>query len=228
MQAVPAVALERSNISDAAAAAVRAMIVEGLLVAGERINEVKLAVGLGVSRTPLREALARLAAEGALINRPHFGYFVHPLTLEEFRQIYPMRALLDPEALRLAGLPSTARLASLRKLNRQLSTARSVEQTIARDNSWHLELIADCPNKVLLELIEQFMARTRRYEIALMREKSNVEGTMNKHERILDSLHAGDLERACTLLKQNMQGGSPIIEAWLRSRDAETSPGKNK
>src|SRR5690349_21308913 len=106
--------LSRDNLSDQAAGLVRTMIVNGELPAGHRINEVHLALRLGVSRTPLREALAGLEREGALTSVPRIGWFVRPLTLDEFRQIYPIRGLLDPEALRLAGLPSPDLLKRLR------------------------------------------------------------------------------------------------------------------
>src|SRR2546421_11300111 len=99
----------RDNISDSVAAELRRRIVDCRLPAGERINEVHLSQQLGVSRTPLREALARLAHEGALETIPRIGYFVRPLTREEFEQIYSIRPILDPEALRLAGLPSPDR-----------------------------------------------------------------------------------------------------------------------
>lgn len=213
------VPIERANISETLAATLRAMIVDGRLVAGERINEVQLSEQLGVSRTPLREALSRLAAEGALFSRPRIGYFVGALTLEEFRQIYPIRALLDPEALRLAGIPSPAQLDSLERMNRRLGASRTVEQVIARDDEFHLELVGACPNRVLLDLIRQFMERTRRYEIALMREEINVKHTVRTHVRILAALRSRDLSRACRILKQSMEGGSPIIERWLRARE---------
>jgi hypothetical protein len=106
-------ALVRPNLSGPVADRLREMIVDNRLQAGERINEVHLSARLGVSRTPLREALIRLEAEGALASFPRSGFFVRPLTLAEFEQIYPMRALLDPEALRLAGLPSPKRLERL-------------------------------------------------------------------------------------------------------------------
>src|SRR5436309_2715334 len=108
-----AIAIVRDNISDAVAIELRNMIVDGHLPAGERINEVHLSKQLGVSRTPLREALARLTQEGALRQVPRIGYFVRALTLEEFEQIYAIRPLLDPEALRLAGLPSSGRMERL-------------------------------------------------------------------------------------------------------------------
>src|SRR4051812_50184921 len=94
--------LHRANVSESVAAAVRAMIVDGRLAEGERINEVRLSEALGVSRTPLREALTRLAAEGALTSSPGLGYRVRPLTVEEFEQLYDIRPILDPEALRMA------------------------------------------------------------------------------------------------------------------------------
>lgn len=209
--------VERGNISAAAADAVRAMIVDGRLGAGDRINEVHLSQQLGVSRTPLREALSGLVAEGALIAKPRLGYFVRPLTLEEFEQIYDIRPLLDPEALRLAGIPDAKRIARLEKLNADLARAKGL-RAIAIDDAWHMELLANCPNRVLIEMIENIIVRTRRYELALMREQKNVGVATEDHERIMTALKAGDLAAACAALKRNMQSGREPIVAWLKTR----------
>jgi DNA-binding GntR family transcriptional regulator len=212
--------LERPNISESLVVTLREMIVDGALAAGERINEVRLAASLGVSRTPLREALGYLVAEGALTVVPRLGYFVCSLTLEEFQQIYPIRGILDPEALRLAGLPSVQRLRQLETLNQRLSQTLEVEKVLTLDDAWHLELLADCPNQVLIDLIKQFIRRTRRYEIALMRERSNVSATSNDHEKVLDALRARDLSAACQALRLNMESGSEPIIAWLKARES--------
>lgn len=211
---------KRGNISEAAADAVRAMIVDGRLAAGDRLNEVHLAAQLGVSRTPLREALSGLVAEGALVARPRLGYFVRPLSLEEFEQIYDIRPLLDPEALRLSGIPPAKRLARLEKLNADLRNAKGV-RAIEIDDAWHMELIAECPNKVLIDLIQSFIVRTRRYELALMREQASVATAIGDHDRILAALKAGDLEGACAALKRNMQSGRETIVVWLKARAAQ-------
>ena len=218
MQSV--VPLKRENISEAVAASLRAMIVDGRLEGGERINEVRLSEALGVSRTPLREALSRLAAEGALTSTPNLGYFVRPLTLEELDQAYDIRPILDPEALRLAGLPSPARIERLEALNRQLAQAQDPEQCIAIDDEWHLELLAECPNRILVELIQNIIVRTRRYELALMRETANVARATDDHQWVIDALRRGDLDGACAALKRNMQSGKAPLVAWLKSRDA--------
>ncbi|HEV7922932.1 MAG TPA: GntR family transcriptional regulator [Thermoanaerobaculia bacterium] len=222
MQSAAPLALVRDNISDTLVVELRNRIVDGRLPPGERINEVHLAQEIGVSRTPLREALARLAHEGALRAVPRIGWSVRPLTLEEFEQLYPLRALLDPEALRLAGIPSRERLDHLRDLNEQLGRTRDADEAIALDDAWHLDLLSDCPNQVLLGLIEQFMHRTRRYELALMREQKNVSTAAASHKAILSALHRRNLKGACAGLRLNLQQGSAPIVAWLQAREKET------
>jgi DNA-binding GntR family transcriptional regulator len=216
-----AFASERSNLSTELSVRLRKMIVDGELPAGGRINEVHLSALLGVSRTPLREALTTLAQEGALASVPRIGWFVRPLTLDEFEQIYPIRSFLDPEALRLAGCPSAHRLRRLRKINDRIvaEPEPEPEAIISLDDEWHMTLLETCPNTVLLDLIRQFMWRTRRYELALMREGENVSVAIGGHERIIAALDRGDLEGACTALRKNMATGSRPISDWLRSRE---------
>ncbi len=210
--------LERVSTTGAVADRVRSMIADGVLAAGDRINEVHLARALGVSRTPLREALARLAPEGAVGHAPHIGYHVKPLTLEEFEPLYAMRAILDPAALEAAGVPSAVWIHELWTLNAQLEASTDVTETLNLDDAWHRELVAGCPNFILLDLIEQFMLRTRRYEVALMREQPQVAAAVEEHRRILRALEEGDLARACAALRDNMTRGAEPMRAWLKGR----------
>lgn len=209
--------LERTNISAGAANAIRDLIATGQLGEGQRVNEVHLAEQLGVSRTPLREALNRLAAEGALIVKPKRGMFVRPLTLEEFDQIYAIRPLIEPEALRLAGVPNAARLTRIEAINAKLKAAKG-EAAIAIDDEWHMALIATCPNQVLLDIIANMIERTCRYELALMREAKNVATATGEHEAVMAALRKGDLEAACAALKQNLTTGRAPIVKWLQER----------
>jgi DNA-binding GntR family transcriptional regulator len=213
--------LNRPNISESTVVLLRKMIVDGVLPAGERVNEVHLAKTLGISRTPLREALGRLVAEGALTIVPRYGYYVCPLTLDEFQQIYQIRPILDPEALRLAGILSAERLDYLDEINQKIIEAADAEEIINLDDMWHLELLAGCPNRVLVDLIEQNIRRTRRYEMALMRERQNVRAASDEHQQIISALRAGNLEAACDALRRNMQSGFEPIAVWLKARESE-------
>jgi DNA-binding GntR family transcriptional regulator len=208
----------RLNISDALANTLRDMIFDGRLAPGERINEVRLAAQLGFSRTPLREALSMLVAEGALSSLPRRGFFVRKLTAEEIKNIYPLRQLLDPEALRLSGVPEKTRLGKLETLNERIFKADKAKDRIKLDDQWHLMLVEDCPNPVLVDLIRQFIRRTRRYELAYSGEERNVRTAYQEHKKIIRALGRGDMDNACRWLKQNMtSAGEPILR-WLESR----------
>ncbi len=208
------------SLVDEVADAIRALILDGTLEAGARINEVHLAERLSVSRTPLREAMGRLVAEGAIRARPRHGHYVKAMTVAEFQEVYAIRPLLDPEALRLAGLPDRARLARLAALNNQLLETRDAEEIVTLDDAWHRMLLADCPNHELTALIDSMMLRTRRYELAYMREVSAARQAATGHGAIIFQLGAGNLDGACAALRENLVTALPPITAWLKSRPA--------
>ena len=196
----------------------RERILSGTIAAGARLNEVMLSDEIAVSRTPLREGLLSLSAEGMVESRPRRGFFVKPFTLEEFDGLYALRPLLDPEALRLSGRPDAADLQTLRDLNEKFVTAASAFEAVMADEAFHYALISNCPNKVLLDLIGQIMLRTRRYELALFRETDAVYSASGEHAAILDALEAGEMKRAIELLADNMRSGAEPIRAWLSKR----------
>ena len=213
--------VRRTNISGDVADQIRHMIADGVLPAKSRINEVHLSRQLGVSRTPLREALATLVSEGALENRPRIGNFVRPLTRDEFESIYSIRPILDVEALRLSGVPAKADIDHLVELNEKLRDAKSARTRIARDDDWHLLLVKNCGNQVLLDLIRQFIFRTRRYEIAYLRNSNNAGTAYDEHLAIIHALQNDDLPGACEGLKQNLTSGvNPILD-WLDSLEEQ-------
>lgn len=217
--------IDRANLSEVVAESVRNRIIEGLVEPGERLNEVHLANELQVSRTPVREALTRLASEGFVTALPRRGFFVADLDDEEIEQLYKIRAILDPAALELGGLPGREALDELDRINRRiLATRGDPSRTVDVDDEWHIKLLAHCPNQILLDLIRQFMARTRPYEHAYMRETSNVEVVVREHRKIQRFLSDGDLEGACGALFRNMQSAvAPLLE-WRRTqRELDTT-----
>lgn len=208
----------RPNISAQLANRLRDMIFDGELQPGERINEVHLAARLGVSRTPLREALSMLASEQALDSLPRRGFFVRPLTRKEFEDIYPMRALLDPEALRLSGIPSEDGFRRLERINEKIRAEKNIKRRVTLDDRWHLELVANCKNQVLIDLIKLFMRRFRRYGLAFSREWKVLETANREHIEIMEALKAGNLGQACKWLRRNLTSEKQPILEWLDER----------
>lgn len=130
-----------------------------------------------------------------------------------------MRAILDPAALRLAGIPGPERLQRLRDINQELAHAVTAAEAVRLDDEWHFELLGECTNKILLGYIAQVTWRTRRYELGLMRRPPNVRRSTREHRKILSALKAGALEDACHQLSANMSSGKEPILAWLRERE---------
>lgn len=194
---------------------VRRMIDFGELSAGDRVNEVAVSEALGVSRTPLREALNRLAASHVVEVRPRHGFFVPPLSKEELLHAYRVRPILDCAALELAGLAAAARLEELETLNRRYLAARAVDRRIDLDDRFHLALVESCGNPVLLDLIRAMMDRTRRYEAAYLARQSSFSRSGVEHDAILGALRAGDLPGAREALRINLTSGLEPMAQWL-------------
>jgi DNA-binding GntR family transcriptional regulator len=184
--------------------------VSGELPAGSRINEVQVAAALGVSRTPLREALTRLSGE-LVEARPKHGFYVRPMSGEELGELYAIRVRLDPWALRLAGLPDPATIDELEAINGALARVTDASAAIERDDAWHLRLLAHCPNRVLLGLIRQMMWRTQRYEHVYFSDPANRATAVREHAKLIAMLRAQDLEAACGWLTTNMSTAVPVL-----------------
>lgn len=192
------------------------MVADGILSPGERINEVNVAKDLEVSRTPLREALYRLSTDGFVENRPRRGFFVQKLDEDTVRQLYQIRAILDPAALESAGIPPGRALDRLDELNREIGgSAGDVERTIDLDDQWHLQLIDGCSNRVLIALIRTFMLRTRPLERAYVRQHPVVRSIVREHDEIIRRLREEDLSAAVAALRRNMESGIQPILRWL-------------
>ncbi|MEX2608448.1 MAG: GntR family transcriptional regulator [Gemmatimonadota bacterium] len=201
------------------AGTLREMIADGHLVAGERVAEEVLARSLEVSRTPLREALARLAADGFVEHRPRFGFYVQTLDAGTVRQLFQVRAALVPAALALAGLPDHATRKRLRLLTRDMRRARGdPETTMDMDNEWLLALLSKCANRLLLDLIERVTQRIRPAARAYLRQDGGMEAAFLRiHERVGADLARRDLDLALATLRQEMRAATERIVAWLEA-----------
>src|SRR5206468_9867548 len=116
--------IDRRRLGDLAYEEVRKRIVNGDFPMGSRLNEVRLANDLGVSRAPVREALRRLSEEGLVVERPHLGAVVRELYASSMIDLYNVRAALERLAIRLATRQQMD-TKPLRALIRRMSTAAS-------------------------------------------------------------------------------------------------------
>lgn len=200
---------------------VRQLIVTGGLAGGSRINETHLAQRLHVSRTPVREALRRLAGEGAVVSMPNLGFFVAEMSAAELNEVYVLRPQLDVVALRLGGPPSGATLAQMRGVNEKLAKARQAAEAVDLDDQWHRLLLSRCTNTTLLDFIDRLIERTRRYELLLFENEAQRITASDQHAEIMDALEAGDAESACAMLAGNLTRGAAPLRSRIEARASE-------
>lgn len=199
---------------------VRRLLLAGLLhgdpAPGSGINEAELAARLGVSRTPLREALLDLEREGMIAIAPGRGFSVRPLTARDVEEIYPI--LYSLETLALAQIPTHAasRLKELERLNTRLEAARNdADRALALDREWHATLLADSSNRRLLGLLDSLKNQAYRYEFAFMRYSGKVISSVRQHRDIVRALRRGDSDAASALLKANWIVSLEFLRPWL-------------
>ena len=199
--------IPRRTLRDEVSTRLRERLVRGQLPPGERINESTLSRELGVSRTPLREALLQMEKEGLVASEPAKGMVARPLTTREVREVYPMLGTLEGLALRSCGEQWEAALAELSALLGELADARTADAARELDNRWHGLLLAQCPNERLLEMIGMLRRITQRYWLVLLAVEWPFGDSVAQHQAVLDDLAQGDLQAASLRLEAHWAAG---------------------
>lgn len=201
-------------------------IQRGDLPGGTRIRDADLAIQLGVSRTPVREALLRLAREGVLETSMGHGFRVRPLEPTEIREVGAILGQLESLALRLSPAPSPARLDQLRDLDRRLERTRGdTSACLDLEDEWHRVLLQECPNRRLLDLITSLRQVPRRYLAAYMRDAGRISLSTQPHARILEALKEGARDSGAAVFDQQWRRGVAELEAWTSRGSGQAGSG---
>ena len=220
MMASPAPIIRRA-LRDEVYERVLARIHSGEFAPGTRLSDVALAEDLGVSRTPVREALLRLSRERIVAADLGHGFVVRPLVPDEVRDAYPILWTLEGLALRLSPTLPSETVAALDALTASMENAGVDWDALLRlDREWHALLLSRCPNEPLLTMIETLKNNLVRYERAYMQEAGNVRQSVSHHARVTAALADGDVDAAVEWLEHNWRYGmSAVLDSIERSRD---------
>lgn len=208
---------DTGTLGQSAYAQLRGMILAGALPAGTRLQEQALAEQLGVSRTPVREAIGRLSAEG-LVTRPNGGApVVHKISVGEVMEILHIRRLLECEAARQAatGQPPVERFLALRnRIERFLQGEKpNADIHLAVDEELH-DLIAATSGSVLLrELVSMLKLKTRMFDKGSIPER--FEPGCEEHIAIIDAILARDPARAEERMRLHLEHARGAILSHL-------------
>jgi len=212
-----AITLDRAR--DKIGAALRSMIVSRELAPDAKLEEIDLARRLGVSRTPVREALIALEKDGLVRSRPNHGFTVVRANAESVLETYPIIGALEAAALELSATRSKGLAADLHALNDRLSRETRKRQQYDLDHGFHARLARDCGNPRLLELLAVEHDRARRFDGAHRRGTADQSGSCADHARIADALARGETGAAAQAVRDHWIRGIDVVLKWFDTAD---------
>ena len=195
------------SLAERAYVAIRRLIVTLDLEPGSVINERELVERLAIGRTPVREALRRLAQEGLVEVYPRRGMFVTDVDVRRLAQLSEVRAVLEPEAARLAAerLADTGR-AELEELVRELDADELDEQALmALDERIHRAVYRWARNDLLEATLEQYYVLALRIWTIALDRRHELHDAVQEHHALLEAIRDGDGERAAATMRAHVE-----------------------
>ncbi|MGA9244378.1 MAG: GntR family transcriptional regulator [Silvibacterium sp.] len=190
---------------------IRGSILAGQLKPGSKIIESRLAASLGISRTPLREALLHLEREGLVRSDLRRGFTVEPLSPREVRETYPVLATLECYAVRTNAAFVSPLLPDLERLNVQFRRASSAQRALELDTRWHDTLTSPSNNSRLAGLMASLRRAIRRYELIYMSDVALLPTSAAQHNAIIDALKKNDTKVALEAIEANYVLGMHVL-----------------
>lgn len=206
--------------SDLAYVVVRDMIVDLRLPPGTVVNEQQLAAETGFGRMPVREAIARLAADRFVSVMPRRGTFVTPLGLGEVLEMFEAREAIESGVAHLAARRANgAEVAQLRALARAADEMRLGEETtrhLMADHAIHVHLAAIAGNGLLQEAVERLLQHTLRFWRSYWTTHDPRASIMLSHADLVDAVASGDPDAAAQSMRDHIGASRGMLQDAFR------------
>lgn len=228
-----------TTTSDLVVDSIREAILSGRLAPGETLVERRLAELLGVSKTPVREALITLAASGLVTVTPNRGAMVRAVSTDDVYKAYEVRLLMEPwavgRAVREGGLKSAtgakhevaagAARAALEDARRHLPDEDHVQLSLA-NRRFHRALYADCGNEIVVRQLDSLQELAALGAVALLWERWRTwRAEYDEHAEILKAVESGQAETAERLLRKHIRQSVRRLEPSRQPGDSSRQPG---
>ena len=223
------VAVDRKPLHGQAVALLRELIVAGDLAPGARLNERLLCERLSISRTPLREAMKTLAAEGLVQLLPNRGGIVATIDPQEIAELFRVMGALEALAGELACEHATeadvAEIAALHYQMRLHYARRERTEYFRYNQAIHEKIFEAARNSVLLDVYRKLSGRLRRARYAANLSNERWSSAMREHDEILDALSRRDARGLAALLDQHLRNKLEVVRQSLAQPSSSASTG---
>ena len=187
----------------------REAIITGELEPGERLMEIKLANELGVSRTPVREAIRKLELEGLVIMTARKGAEVAPINEKDLKEVLEIRKALEGLACQLACKNACEEdIKKLYKANEAVKKAvdsEDIEKITLTDVAFHEIIYAITDNERLVQMLHQLKEHIFRYRLEYIKEMKNRNNIVEEHDRIIEAIAEGNVRNAKREIERHIE-----------------------
>jgi DNA-binding GntR family transcriptional regulator len=204
--------------------AVREAIIDGVLRPGERLMESQLAEQLGVSRTPVREAIRKLELEGFVVMIPRKGAYVAGISLKDIADVFEVRAALEALATVLAAERITEE--ELEELERilvrkaEIIEQQEIELFIESDKKFHEILYRASRNQRLIQILTNLQDEVHRFRSVSLASPGRMRVALEEHRKVVEALADRDITRAEALAWEHIENAeNSLMEAVRKKGD---------
>ena len=201
----------------------REAILKGDLKPGERLMELQLASNLGVSRTPIREAIRMLEQEGLAVTTPRNGAEVAKMTLKDMEDVLEIRDALDELAVRIACQKITdeqlKQLEDVKELFEKNTQTNNVKNIAEADVSFHDVIYEATGNPKLVTLLNNLREQVYRYRVEYIKDPKNYPTLIAEHEAILDSLKNRDVKNAVEAMHVHVANQAEAVKMVIQEQE---------
>jgi DNA-binding GntR family transcriptional regulator len=202
--------------SDLAYQQIRQRILEGELAPETSLDQEALAEWLGLSTTPVREALRRLQSERLVVSRAHRDTVVAPLSVESVEQVYAVRLALDPLAASLAAAHADdGERARILALSQDPPSDADPLSHVSFNRRLHRAIYAASGNTVLIEMLDSLWDLSDRYRRVISKDDAVIELAQDEHHAIVTAVVDGDPDRAADLMRDHLAASLQLIRSTV-------------
>lgn len=201
----------------------REAILKGELKPGERLMELKLASKLGVSRTPIREAIRMLEQEGLAVTIPRRGAVVAHMSEKDTEDVLQIRCALDELAVQLAAdniqPEQLEELEQARQAFEDATRSKDVKKLAQTDVQFHDVIYRATGNARLVVLLNNLREQMYRYRVEYLKNESAYPKLLQEHQEIVDGLRERDKEKVCEIMRYHIRNQEMTVKGMIRNQE---------
>jgi DNA-binding GntR family transcriptional regulator len=200
--------------------AIRSAIMNGTLQPRERLMEIQMAEELGVSRTPIREALRKLELEGFIVMVPRKGAYVSDLSFKDIADVFEIRAALEGLAAGLAAERITdEELEAMERLlveKKEAITQNNISRLVEVDTRFHEMMYQASRNERLSSIISNLREQIQRFRLTSLSHPGRMQESLSEHKKITEAIQSRDSQLARQLAQEHIENAENVLIECLK------------